>query len=131
MEADAGVAAQDFARSHAGDLKIDALVLLNGFLQRKYRPGLVECARKAAIKPKRSLKHPLGYLPEGVHDCEDLDNNPVFPIPVLTVGGELDGVVRMARIVEASYTQQGIASLPVIVIEGMNHGALVDNSPIP
>jgi hypothetical protein len=52
-----------------------------------------------------------------------------FPVPSLTVGGELDGLARLSRMVEALYTQitfsEDVAKatqyMPVTIIEGMNH----------
>lgn len=63
-----------------------------------------ECLPKAAKQPKRSTSYPLGYLEEGVHDCFG-KNTIDYPVPSLTIGGELDGVVRVTRIAEAYYTQ--------------------------
>ena len=52
-----------------------------------------------------------------------------FPVPTLTVGGELDGLARLFRVVESLYTQitfsndpvEAARYLPVTVVEGMNH----------
>jgi hypothetical protein len=52
-----------------------------------------------------------------------------FPVPTLTVGGELDGLARLSRVVEALYTQITFAEnpvnaslyMPVTIVEGMNH----------
>lgn len=52
-----------------------------------------------------------------------------FPVPSLTIGGELDGLCRISRISEALYTQVTYANspsaaakqMPVTVVEGMNH----------
>ena len=52
-----------------------------------------------------------------------------FPVPVLTIGGELDGLCRITRITENLYTQVTFSEnpdlaatiLPVTVIPGMNH----------
>jgi hypothetical protein len=52
-----------------------------------------------------------------------------FPVPTLTIGGELDGLCRISRITEALYTQItfdenpdiAASTLPVTVIPGMNH----------
>jgi hypothetical protein len=46
----------------------------------------------------------------------------------LTIGGSLDGVVRVSRIAEAWYTQQGSAH-QVALVEGMNHGDVMDVIP--
>lgn len=52
-----------------------------------------------------------------------------FPLPTLTIGGELDGLCRLTRITEALYSQITFSEfpakathlLPVTVIEGMSH----------
>ena len=132
MESKAGVAAQNFAFSRATGLNISSLVLLSGFLQRKQRPGLVKCASLASIKPQRSLHYPLGHLDDGVHDCSREMTSVAFPVPVLTVGGELDGLVRIGRIAEAAYTQRTVSDrLPVVLIEGMTHSAVLAKATIP
>ena len=132
MESKAGVAAQDFTFSRAVDLNISSLVLISGFLQRKQRPGLVKCASLALIKPQRSLHYPLGHLEDGVHDCSRDMTAVAFPVPVLTVGGELDGLVRIGRIAEAAYTQRSESDrFPVVLIEEMTHSAVLSNATIP
>eukprot|EP00994_Dinema_validum_P004909 NODE_298_length_1944_cov_81.060158_g209_i0.p1 GENE.NODE_298_length_1944_cov_81.060158_g209_i0~~NODE_298_length_1944_cov_81.060158_g209_i0.p1 ORF type:complete len:544 (-),score=152.94 NODE_298_length_1944_cov_81.060158_g209_i0:313-1875(-) len=106
------------------------LILLAGFLQRSYRPDIPRCLAKASIKPHKSIKCPLGCLEDGVHDCQG-PNMVSFPIPTLTVGGELDGVVRVTRIAEAFYTQAVLTknkNMPVVVLPGANHASLLDSS---
>ena len=52
-----------------------------------------------------------------------------FPVPVLTIGAELDGLCRLTRIAEALYTQVTFAedsatatrAMPVTTIAGMSH----------
>lgn len=52
-----------------------------------------------------------------------------FPVPSLTVGGELDGLARLSRIVEALYSQVTFSEnpskatlfMPVTIVGGMNH----------
>ena len=52
-----------------------------------------------------------------------------YPIPTLTVGGELDGVCRVSRIMESYYHSiihtpnhtVGIRDFPVVVVEGMSN----------
>jgi hypothetical protein len=52
---------------------------------------------------------------------------PVFnyPVPTLTLGGELDGLTRVTRIAESFYQcekqQIGIQQFPVIVLPGVSH----------
>jgi len=60
-----------------------------------------------------------------------------FPIPVLTIGAELDGLCRISRIAEALYTQvtfaedpaSAVHSLPVTTIAGMNHMQFASGTP--
>lgn len=127
MEQEAGVVAQSFVSSRGAELGIGALVLLSGFLQRTNRPGLVACAQLAKKEPKFSLKQPLGYLEDGAHDCSKMPAGVVFPVPTLSVGGELDGVVRVGRVAEAAYTQRDTKQHVVVVVEGMTHSALLSN----
>lgn len=55
--------------------------------------------------------------------------NQTYPVPTLTVGGELDGLTRVTRIMEEYYHRIFVAkdfqaatrSFPVAVIEGMSH----------
>ena len=55
--------------------------------------------------------------------------NQTYPVPTLTVGGELDGLTRVTRIMEEYYhrifvakdLQAATRSFPVAVIEGMSH----------
>ena len=77
------------------------LVLLGSFLTRKYKTGTTS---------------------EGRPQIE-------YPVPSLTVGGELDGLCRISRITEALYSQvtfsndpkQAVVYMPVTIIPGMNH----------
>jgi len=125
MMDNAGVAIQNYARNNAES--IAGVVLIAGFLQRRQRPDIQTCMNKESIKPKRSLKCPLGCLADGSHDCYG-PNTPSYPVPTLTIGGELDGVVRVTRLAEAYYTQLTNDDLPVVVIEGMNHQILLNSS---
>jgi hypothetical protein len=80
---------------------IDAMVLMASFMTRKFKTGAT---------------------PEGRPQVE-------FPVPSLTVSGELDGLCRLTRIAEALYTQVSFAAdpaaatlyMPVTVVPGMNH----------
>ena len=55
--------------------------------------------------------------------------NETYPVPTLTIGGELDGLTRVTRIMEEYYhrifmtkdVQAATKSFPVAVIEGMSH----------
>lgn len=81
--------------------KANGMFLLGSFLTRIYKTGKTE---------------------EGRPQVE-------FPVPVLTIGGELDGLCRITRIAENLYTQvtfsanpdHAAATLPVTIIPGMNH----------
>ncbi|RYG67454.1 hypothetical protein EON64_07390, partial [archaeon] len=61
----------------------------------------------------------------------------VFPVPTLTVGGELDGLCRITRIAEAAYSQidlaadpqQAAVTMPVTVIAGLNHMFFASGAP--
>ena len=52
-----------------------------------------------------------------------------YPVPTLTIGGELDGLSRVTRIMEAYYhrilhagdQQAAVKTFPVAVVEGMTH----------
>ena len=62
---------------------------------------------------------------------------PVFPVPTLTVGGELDGVCRITRIMEEYYHRVYTAknktaatySFPVAVVQGMTHLQFASGPP--
>lgn len=89
----------DYVASKPDDA--DAMFLLGSFITRKYKTGKTDAGRPQ-VK---------------------------FPVPTLTIGGELDGLCRISRIVEALYTQitfdedtEGMTDyMPVTVVEGMNH----------
>jgi dienelactone hydrolase len=63
----------------------------------------------------------------------------VYPVPVLTVGGELDGLCRITRIAESLYTQitfdanptTATRKQPVTVIPGMCHGQFANSQALP
>ena len=118
--------AQDYVLKHAD--KVSGLILLSAFLQRIHRAELAECnQRYERISFERSLRYPLGYLQDGAHECTG-NNSVEFPVPTLTMSGELDGVIRISRIAEAWNTQPD-GSHPVVVIEGMNHGQILASIP--
>lgn len=113
------------------------VILISGFLRRPWRPSVAECQRRWIVQPNRSCPQgkglpfcPGGYLAEGVHACEGpAVPAPVYPLPTLTVGGSLDGVVRVARIAEAWYTQQSTPEHRTALVDGMNHGDIMDVVP--
>ncbi len=94
-----GAMMPDYVADSAEDA--DAMVLLGSFITRKYKTGATEAGRPQVE----------------------------FPVPTLTVGGELDGLCRMTRITEALYTQvtfgddpeSAMLNMPVTVVPGMNH----------
>lgn len=75
-------------------------------------------------------KHKTGATAEGRPQVE-------FPVPVLTVGAELDGLCRLTRIAEALYTQvtfaedpaAAVRALPVTTIKGMSHMQFATGDP--
>ena len=97
----------DYVASNAPNA--DGMFLLGSFLTRKYKTATTD---------------------EGRPQVE-------FPVPTLTVGGELDGLCRISRIAEALYTQitfsadPGSATdfMPVTVIDGMNHMQFASGEP--
>jgi hypothetical protein len=103
-----GAMMPDYVADNVADTA-DAMVLLGSFITRKYKTGKTE---------------------EGRPQVE-------FPVPTLTVGGELDGLCRVSRITEALYTQitfhedpEGAKDvMPVVVIEGMNHMQFASGEP--
>lgn len=127
---DASVQAQELAmRPDFLPLPVTTLSLVAGFLTRTRRPDVAECLQKRKRKPKPSLKYPLGYLRDGMHSCSG-PNKISFPAPTLTIGGSLDGVVRVTRIAEAFYTQSILdpaneTNYPVVVVPGLNHASLL------
>ena len=95
------VVLQDYVNeTHGQEINATGQILLNAFLQRKYR-------------------------------------NVTFPVSTLTVGGELDGLSRVTRIMEAYYHQivlaknasQASIDWPVVVVAGMNHFDAASSSP--
>mmetsp|Transcript_24346 Transcript_24346/g.35707 ORF Transcript_24346/g.35707 Transcript_24346/m.35707 type:complete len:589 (+) Transcript_24346:59-1825(+) len=85
------------------------MVLMGSFLTRKYKTGAT-----AEGRPQVS-----------------------YPVPTLTIGGELDGLCRMTRIAENIYTQITFSEdpetaavyMPVTMIEGMNHMQFASGEP--
>lgn len=127
--ADGGILTQSYVNS----TNARGLIFLAAFLQRTFRPDVTECLAKASVQPKRSLRCPLGCLADGAHDCFG-PNTVAFPVPVLSVSGDLDGVVRITRIAEAFYTQKALTNRSqdyFAVVRGMNHAVVFNGSNIP
>ena len=60
--------------------------------------------------------------------------NTTYKVPTLTIGGELDGLTRVTRIMEAFYHQvlnstNQNANFPVIVVKGMTHFQFASGEP--
>ena len=63
--------------------------------------------------------------------------NVTYPVPTLTIGGELDGLCRVTRIMEEYYhrithspkLKDAIKNFPVTVIEGLNHMQFASGDP--
>eukprot|EP00940_MAST-03C_sp_MAST-3C-sp2_P001158 g1158.t1 len=134
MSQESGVLAQRFsAEVHSlnDGISVDRLILINGFLQRTWRPAVRACVALAeTYRPKRSLKYPLGYLEDGSHDCHQFNRSEYvvdYPVPTLSIGGTLDGVVRMSRLAESFHVQRNDSALPVVVVEGLRHASIVDD----
>lgn len=87
----------------------DGVILMGSFLTREFKTGATS---------------------EGRPQVE-------FPVPVLTIGGELDGLCRLTRITEALYSQvtfsadpeRASMTMPVTVIEGLNHMMFASGTP--
>ncbi len=133
MEQESGVRAQEYVVQYHDTLEIEKLILINGFLQRQYRPALVRCADLIKIKPKRELKYPLGILQDHAHQFSNISESwsVVYPVPTLTLGGELDGLVRVTRIAEAFQSQRDQEEeSPVIVVEGLRYSSITNQDQI-
>ena len=89
--------------------KADGLILMGSFLTRVYKTGTT-----AQGRPQME-----------------------YPVPVLTIGAELDGLCRLTRITENLYTQVTFSEdpdyasgyMPVTVIPGMNHMEFASGEP--
>ena len=100
------------AQHWAEKSKAKAVVLVAGFLERVWRPDIAKCMKSWEIQPTLRCPKglcPGGYLEDGVHNCSATSlPSPSYPLPSLSIGGELDGLVRISRIAEAWYTQQDL-----------------------
>lgn len=57
-------------------------------------------------------------------------HNKTYPVPTFTIGGELDGLARVSRIMEASYHSRDFYNkFPVVVVEGMSHMQFASGDP--
>ena len=66
-------------------------------------------------------------LPDGVLARSDPEAlTPTHQILALTVGGSPDVAMRVSRIAETWYTQQGSSMHQVALVEGMNRGDVMD-----
>jgi hypothetical protein len=85
------------------------VILMGSFLSRKYKTGKTSTGRPQVE----------------------------FPVRVLTIGGELDGLCRISRIAEALYTQitssadptHASTYFPVTVVTGLNHMLFASGEP--
>ena len=129
-----GGAAQAQAFAPTSRHKARAVVLLAGFLDREWRPSVAACAKTWEKQPSLSCPGkplcPAGYLPDGVHNCTGPTiPAPEYALPTLSLGGELDGIVRVSRLAEAWYTQQELSQHAVRLVKGMSHADLLDSVP--
>jgi len=52
-----------------------------------------------------------------------------YPVPTLTLAGELDGLARVTRMAESAYHQRGRDDFPVVVLRGVNHMQFASGEP--
>jgi hypothetical protein len=87
---------------------IEAVILTGSFILRKYRV----------------------LNSNGLHSI-------TFPVPILTIGGELDGLARISRTAESYWVQQknldaslnSTAHFPVVCLRGVNHMRFSSGTP--
>mmetsp|Transcript_3814 Transcript_3814/g.5919 ORF Transcript_3814/g.5919 Transcript_3814/m.5919 type:complete len:579 (+) Transcript_3814:59-1795(+) len=101
-----GAMVQDYVASNMKE-DVKGMVLLGSFLTRKYK--------------KNRFPNTPQYE---------------FPVPTLTVGGELDGLSRITRITESLHTQVTMSAskhpereLPVVVLPGVSHMQFASGTP--
>ena len=57
-------------------------------------------------------------------------HNKTYPVPTFTLGGELDGLARVTRIMEAHYHSSNLYDkFPVVIVEGMSHAQFASGDP--
>ena len=130
-----GVTAQQVALDDEAAIGV---VMLSGFLTRMRRVEMRACLASWAVQPVHTpcpqckLSYCVGgCLSDGVHNCSSSPvSSPSYPLSTLTIGGELDGVVRVARIAESWYTQRALPQHSVALVSGMNHADL-SNGTLP
>merc|ERR1712136_195004 len=96
--------AADLQDAVAQEQNVAGVVLLGGFLRRTWRAGVSTCEGTWSVQPTHDCPSgvglpfcPGGYLPDGVHACSGPEApTPTYQIPTLTIGGSLDGVVRVS-----------------------------------
>ena len=65
--------------------------------------------------------------------------NETYPVPTLTIGGELDGLCRVTRIMESFYHSvlkagdrtEAVTNFPVVTVAGMSHMQFASGDPPP
>ena len=126
--------AADLQDDVAQEQNVVGVVLLSGFLRRTWRANVSTCEGTWSVQPTHDCTSGVGlplcpgrYLLDGVHACSDPEVlTPTYQIPTSTIGSSLDDVVRVSRIAETWYTQQGSSVHQVVLVEGMNHGDVMD-----
>lgn len=104
-----GAMLPDFVAKLDEKEKADGMVLLGAFIPRSFKTG-----KTAAGRPQVN-----------------------YPVPSLTIGGELDGLCRVTRIAEALYTQvifsenpaDAVKTMAVTIVEKMNHMQFASGTP--
>eukprot|EP00051_Salpingoeca_urceolata_P027436 m.481480 g.481480 ORF g.481480 m.481480 type:complete len:651 (+) comp22179_c0_seq1:58-2010(+) len=102
-------------------------------------PAIVNASVAAGDHTAAGMVLMGSFLPRTFKTARTPEGRPqvYFPLPVLTIGGELDGLCRMPRMAEAFYSQIDFAadptraarSQPVVVIEGMSHMQFASGTP--
>ena len=124
----------DFQSCFPETFSIDSLGAFANVSRRTWRANVSTCEGTWSVQPTHDCPSGVGlplcpgrYLPDGVHACSDPEVlTPTYQIPTLTIGGSPDDVMRVSRIAETWYTQQGSSMHQVALVEGMNHGDVMD-----